>query len=1090
MKKRSFQSIAGSVYEFGFKLGFVVEAERRNKEKEVWRRKKEELLAKIQEKHLGELARALRKIGEENAWKTKMLKEREKALIELVKEAGIEVNEKLRHLIFHYSCGLYGGRLFVRHGLPKGEILPVVFNFGAEIPNAGDYENADLLFRIEGKEIHVYDLKLFGADFHVRRMLQPYVEGVKQEKLLVPPSVRGIGLAITLGERNLKKFALKVYEIGKEFTKGEELFLVELKNVVQVLSYTLDYLAREKPLEKEVVLGLLYPTVDAPVFSFPIQDDVDYGELAEKMKELYVQLKEKAEEVGGLKKLAEAPQGFTRKSKVRAIERAIEEFKRNTEEKTKRFLREITERENKPLEVIPEKSITQARDDVEKTVKRFYESKPWGRGLVLLHSTGTGKTTSVIKVFLKEAKEEKIIFLYFAPRIALLKAVKEKLEIEGLPVIYPYTKEEERQEEELGEIDAFVFTRRGDLEEEARNPEGKVKTAVEKADALTREGAEKIAVLLTTQAITIPKCYERVRETTFKHLRKQVFYWIKRGYRIVIAIDEITGARNGFLAFYEALKLMNEERKTEKNETRFRDYLTLLVFDASLHSKGVFEKVIREWEEFGFISPAFIFDDLEREGTVEVLGIPLEVRTGFSYPAKKLRIREKFILADKKEEVVKEVVRICVEEAKEQKKKGERLYVFVQDRGLAMEVKNGINASGELKAVVVTANFREELPLEGEDFPYDVVVSTSSLSRGVSLKHDFTKAVIITSHFFRTEETLIEDLQAGARMRGMENDEEVEKEILRVYAGNKKLNESVLKDVAMTILEAWLEEGLEEEDVIDEIKKVEEVLEGLYESNYLRDLKTYSDLVRGLYESYYSPKDEILVVIPAQSRTVYRPENLSEAGGLYSFLMELHDYGGLTEEEKKRVKRCMELLQKAFNPFPKVDLISGKRVLGYYPPYLIVEHEIKSSSVIKFVEELKREYEAIKPIIQKKNPEVVAKFEQFLTKLMTERRIDKIVSLVYVPSLAIGYECVEEDFKSVKLYFPKSITRHQVEVLGATLELYAQIRIDPKTKELEGIAFPTSASDTTDWIKSPYPRIDGELLFRIVNEFASERPSD
>jgi len=1082
MGKKTFLSQAGSAYEFGFKLGFIREAERRSireSTKDTWRKIRELFIGKIHEKHLGELAHILKDV--EPLFQTKMLKEREKSILEIAKEVGFQPSNdtNLHRLIAHFVIGLYEGIFFVQYYLPEGEISPRVFDFGSETSYAGVYQNADLIFSIKGKELHVYDLKLFGGAYHVLRMLTAYEE---RRLDIIPPSTRGMQLSITLGERSLEKFALSLYEIGEELLKKGEIGLnVELKNVIQLLSYSLDFLSkeRERLSEKEMVMGLIYSTTDAPVFRFPIEDR-DYTDLAEKIRELYERIKEQAEVGEVLKIGAEVSSGLTTEGKLRRLEKLKEEIRREKEE----LWKEIRERESGKLEITPEESITKLREKVYNDVKKFYEGGPWGRGLALLHSTGAGKTRSVIEIFLKQISE-KVIFLYFAPRIQLLEEVKESVERLGIKTVWVYTKEDE--ELEL----SAEFVKKGDLGELINAWKGKLKTAVEEAHSLVAEGSEKIAILLTTQTITRT---QNAKETTFRHLKDKLPFWIPKGYKIVIALDEITGARNGFLALEEAVKLLKEEVQTAEKTIRFKDWITLLIFDASLHSKGVFEKVLREWKELGFTSPAFIFSDLEREGVVEVEGIPIQVKTGFSYPAKKLVIREKFLLAESRKQLLEEVARLCIEEAKKQREKGERLFIYIQDRNAVMEIKDKIKAEG-LKVLAITSNLRQSLrTLEGKDFPYDVVVSTSSLSRGVNLKHKFTKAVVITSHFFHPEEGAIEDLQAGARMRGMENDEEVEKEILRVYAVYTedensreigKVKELILEDRVRTFLEVWLEEELQEKEYEAIESKLRELLKEKTERDYLKEMIVYGNLILKLYESYYNPKRKIASVIPAQSRPIYYPESLSTIGRLFSFLRELHDHGELEREKKSLVEECSGVIRKTFTVFPRIAVEGNKKgtkVLGYYPPYLIVEHELKLPPDDKEVSKLMEICKKIKPTIKRENPEIVPVFDNLIKELSTGRKIYKILSLVYVPALAIGYECIEENFCSIPLYFPRSITRHQVEVLGASLGLYAQIRIDPATKELEGIAFPISATETGEWIKSPYPRIDGELLFSIIHK--------
>jgi len=1079
MNRQQFISLAGSVFEFGFKLGFAIEAERKSEGewKEEWKKRKEHLLSLRLEGRLGEFSRVLKKISQGELYLPKILNKRDKSLLEILREEGINIdnNSKLHRLVALFVIGLYEGIFFVRYSLPKkGEIIPWIFEFGTERPDAGTYENADLIFRIEGKEIHVYELKLYGGAYHIIRMLTPYEE---KEADIIPPLTRGMQLSITLGERNLEKFISSVYEIGKELLdKGEIYITPEIKFIIQLLSYSLDLLSRERKnlSEREIVMGLIYPTTDGPVFRFPIEEGIDYAFFSKMMKELYAQIKQ----IGNVEtmKIAAEVSSFTM---VKEITENLENIKKEIIREQEELWKRIREREEKKLVIIPESSISEIREKVRKDVEEFYKNNPWGRVLALLHSTGTGKTTSVVEFFL-EKFNGKVVFLYIAPRIQLLKELREKVEkIKGVKLVWPYEKEEEEWD--------IRFIKMVDEGNPINSTEGKLKGAVNKASSYIVDGHEKIAIFLTTQSITrTPK----TKETTFRHLKERLEDWIEEGYKIVIALDEITGARNGFLALEEALKLLKEETEQNTKTIRFSDWVTVLVFDASLHSKGVFEKIAREWEELGFTSPAFIFSNLEREGIVEVNGIPIEVKTGFSFPAKKLVIREKFLLEKSKKDLIDSVAKICIEEAKKQKEKRKGLFIYIQDRNAVMEIKNKIKAEG-LKVLAITSNFRQR-PQSLED--NDVVVSTSSLSRGVSLGAKFTKTIVITSHFFRPEEGAMEDLQATARMRGG-NDETIEKEILRIYgvytdyeASPQEISEIkrlILDDIVRTFLEVFLEEELEKEEYEEVESTLMEVFKEKVKRDYLREMLVYGDIILKLYESYYQPKGRIVSVIPAQSRTIYYPESLSKTSRLFSFLKELHDHiSELSEEDKKLVWEFTEKLRgEAFVASPKVILSEGKKnIKDYYPPYLIVKSELKLSPYEDKVLELRNIYQKIKPIIKKENPEIIPEFDNLFIELVTGRKTYQIWYLIYIPALAIGYECIEENFKSTKLYFPKSITRHQVEVLGAPLGLYAQIRVNPHSNDLESVAFPISAYETTQWLKSPYPSIDGELLLNIIHK--------
>ena len=1082
-----FISHAGNVYELGFKVGFAKGAIYRSKEeaKEVWKQKLHLLLSLRGENLFGKFSKVLENLPKEALYGTRMFQDREKSLRKFIEETGIRVEGELEKLLALYSTGLYEG-LFLVKNLPSGNLIPVVFGFSSELSTPGVYENVDMLFRIEGKEVHIYDLKLYGGAFHIVRLLTPY-----QKKIgaLIPPVARGIQLSISLGERNLTKFVMSLLEAGKTLLeRGEFEVSPEFKYLIQVFSYFLDFLSREEVKEPYGVVGLIYSTTDAPVFRFPIERK-DYTPLANELKKLYSKIKTTKE--GKFARLTRELSSFTSiKGTLRRINKITEEVERENKE----LLRKIAQREKKRIVIIPEMKISELREKTRKDVEHFYNSNPWGKAIVLLHSTGAGKTHSIREVFLKNSKD-KIIFFYFAPRIQLLKEEKEKIEKENIPSVWIYKKEDENDE--------VRFKRIADEGLVMNKVEAKIKSAVDKVNTLITENRNKIAVFLTTQSITGVAGRNR---TTFRHIETNVLRWINRGYKIVIALDEITGAKSGFLALHEALRLMNRKIKvSEKPEKEWKEkvidlskHITLLVFDATLHSKGVFEKVLREWNKEEFISPAFIFSDLEREGELEIAGIPFRVRTGYSYPAKELIINEKFIVGSSRKEVISQIALLCIQEAQKQKNNGHRLFVYIQDRHAVMELKNLIQEAG-FNVFAITSNLRDSAQvLEKDDLPYDVVISTSTLSRGINLKQNFTKAIIITFHFLGIEEGAIEDLQAGARMRGMKNDEQIPKEILRIYAvftddedesEVSEVRRMALSDRIKTLMEIILEEeGIEESQSLAIESELKTLLKKLQLRDALKGMLIYADLILNLYESFYRPKNKIVAVIPAQSKTVYYPETLSRAGRLFSFLKELRDYACSSDEEKKLVNRFMVQLLRAFCVLPEVPISKESNIFkGYYPPYLVVENELRLFPNDNETAQLFTLYKKIKDVISEGNPEILKEFDNLFNELFTGRKRYVITSLVYIPAVAVAYECIDKNFASIPLYFPKRITRHNVEILGASLGLYAQIRINPFSKNVESVVFPVSASETHEWIKNPYPRIDGELLLELIN-FSSKRP--
>ena len=1064
-------SVKGHIFELGFKIGFargVIDRARNKELKEEWEKRLEELvnIAKVSEKELRYISKLFQTLSPEDIFSTALFRDREEALLELAREAGIPPSSKEEETqLSVYVTGLYGGELFAIH-LPQGDIVPVVFDMFSENWEAGAFFNADLIFyiknpRTDRKELHVYDLKLFGGGGHIRRFLTRK-ENTK-DVIFVPPRAKGIQLSLSLGDPSLHSFAKALLKTGRTMLEREEVELdFETKSLIQVFSYLFDYLRESGDSFDRIHTGLITSTTDGVVFTFnPSHEELPVEELSQKFKELYRELKRK-EEPYALKTQKELSI-----RRMNRIVKRLRDLKDKVHNEAFELEKEINKRDGAVYEIIPESRISQLRRDTERRTREFWKD-PWGKVLVLLHSTGSGKTFAMKKVVLEESKE-KLILLYFAPRIRLLEEVnKEAGKIEGVSTVFLYDSEEKPRRKPIS------YTRAGDIAEvkDAENT-SRIRRAVREINRRIEEGAGKIACLLTTHSIT-KTIYSS--HSTLWHVKKRMGRWRRKGYKVVLVFDELTGSKNGFASLRWAIELMQ----------KYPDMVSIMVFDATLHSKGVFEKAWSEFVREGYVSPSFTFADFESEGEVELDGSRAFVYSGYSYPAKKLLIRERFILRAKdRDEIYDRCAGLAENQLKELRRKGERLYIYVQNREAVQEIRRRLEAKG-FKILASTSNIRgSQEELERDSLDYDGVISTSTLSRGVSLRQNFTRALILTTHFSSIEENTAEDLQASARIRGMEGEEDVVKEIIRVYAFVEEENEELVRERARTYLESLMEEfNMEEGEESEEVQReTEELLHLLKKRSVLRDQLIFSKLFRKLYESYYSPSDKVVATISQQMRPLYTPEELSPGGQAINFLEELSDYyPSLTKEEMADIKRLASLITKMLSVLPDVEISKIGKETDFFHPYLLIDVDLRTSAEQRDVETALRLFEKHKDLFYRANRRTAEELEGWLYRLKTGRQSSPIYGLVYIPTLAIAYEAVERDFVSVEMLYSKYITRFGIGVLGAGLKPSARISRDPHSGSVRSVVFPVENSEVFGWLSGSYPKVGGDLLLALIEE--------
>jgi hypothetical protein len=302
--------LGGFVFEIGFKLGLAQKLRTSNHlYREVWQSEFEDLVHTIllNKDKLGKIGEILEK-ELESVINPQAFGLKEKPLIEILKEKGINVGEREKILLGLLETGVYEGWLFgqdllrevnptriFKRGEKGGGIFPRKLTiFAEDTSEAGIYTNADLILKTERfnpsvkkkvRELHIYDLKLYGGLRHIRYMLLPFTRS--SEERYVPPLRYGYQLAIAIGNTDLRNFAEALLEVGNKIASEVLETDPELKALMQVCSYLFDYLSKnsEEQIDK-VHFGIITPTADGLVFSFDKQD-LDFPYYSNSFKRLY-----------------------------------------------------------------------------------------------------------------------------------------------------------------------------------------------------------------------------------------------------------------------------------------------------------------------------------------------------------------------------------------------------------------------------------------------------------------------------------------------------------------------------------------------------------------------------------------------------------------------------------------------------------------------------------------------------------------------------------------------------------------------------------------------------------------------------------
>ncbi len=1197
-------SINGHIWEAGYKIGMALGVCQNYPGcKEKWEKclNNVEKSIKDEPKKLGFVGEVMQRYGKDTFrevfYRTNFLDGTQSVYSKLEKLGFNLKNERAKWVqVILFVLGITGGRLEIcnkNEFWPGAYVQPLVCDLFWEKDIPGVYENADLLFLVEkGNDVVLacYEFKLWGATKQIYEFLldsslerqNPYNR--EETSYVIPPRVLNPQLMLAV-ENNSAFFFVRHFieqvKKGIDHDTGTIIMSPEMRYLLQAFCYVFDYLARNyKSDEKvrkvnQICTKLMYPAIDGVTYRLKIfrlnhvssiqNENDNYREiesLAGELIELY-------ERVLNLTKEEKIPTEDMREiSKIShklLFEISLKDYCDDTLKKINDLLEKMKDRNEKSkkgcaIEIIPERAISVIRGyedksrevyvegDVARCVRNFYENDPWGKVLVLLHSTGSGKTTSVRKVILERVKNQKdmrLVFLYFAPRKGLIvQEVENVMDEIVIPiksecgvVIYEEMLDEfigskygknngekegdrdKRRQEiiktlcEMMEVDENKLSssnqlektsrhfriRRGDVTEvSSKSVKGKIKEVTNRMCEFLGQGKRFVAGFATIHAITREKNWGK---ETIDHIKEKLMPDVEYGkYKVVIVIDELTGASNGLFALESMLNAFAE----------YKDRIAIFVFDATLHSKGVFETVWNQFQKRGYLASSFFTVDFERDGKFPLKnGWVAHVYSGYTYPARKLIIKEQFLWKDYKyflekylisdgkkwDEIdpqkieaftYKRLADIIIRHIEEVRPYGKGVYVYIQDRKMIHGIRETLELCGygRDRVFYCTRNDRDD---KQEWNKYDAVISTSTLSRGISFGEKFDRALIICTHFWGVEEGVIEDLQASARIRGG-NDEERVKEICRIYAIFPKEKRRSLE----TRVESWYENFLEDELIEDtqdssEIKSlIERALYLTYWKNLLESQLDFANLTLNLYKSYYLPTSgKIVAITSSQIRPYFIPTLLNEIDNYVDFIGEvLQSKIGFSDQEKEELSSFQEKLRSIANVnFLKIEREVKRSILRgcfkyAYPFFLVEDVNVRTSFMWKDLEEMSILAEEVLKILGKRsNYRIRAKqMEKWLEEIIGA---DEVLApgIFYIPTLVMVYDCIPSSFLSRKFFLSPHITRFGIQVLGSRLGYSVRLEISDHNQNKDCPIFPIA--NTTDfgwlsgeWIKVQYPYLN------------------
>lgn len=624
--------------------------------------------------------------------------------------------------------------------------MPIKYQIGEESDEI-IWRNSDLLFIDSNKTLHIIDLKLGGARGALRTLL---VE--KSPRLPLP--IYGVPVNVSTGELEFSRFLEQLMKIKDKLRESEEIF-PENKGMLQMLCYATDFLVERQDQVREVSLELIYPLAEPLNLRFIVQNRESLKLFLEEIRELYRSLRVK----GSPYEEIDSDSAYRQKRVREQTQKALLDLRKKMQERQEQPIRLSTG------------DIAEARQDVEQRLKAFFSNPAPCKGIALLHSAGSGKTSTTRNQIL--ATPGKHIVIYMATRISLLDRE------------YQYLNQIASQEERKITL---VYKRentaqlkgarhKGDSWELKTNyAKGKLATAVEEIIRLLHQPSppELLWAFVTLQAIVKTSRDHR----TSKHL-EDLLRPITKDYHIHIILDEFLGHKNGLFAILELLQFLKRARDHKRK-------INLYLFDANAYSPNLLEKLIQEYKEFQVIPESLVLVPYDEERKIAVEEIPLEIYAKHGYPSKQLIIQKRFVEVESEGKIAEQVSSYIKATLPREESTA---FLFLQNKDLIVETSNYLRGIGfsTLIATATSKKTQKEINEGGED----VILGTSSVSRGLdfSRPHKPVNNIYIVVQNWGIENNLVEILQAVSRSRGDKTTESKPKTLHLLYLINRQYDQ-------------------------------------------------------------------------------------------------------------------------------------------------------------------------------------------------------------------------------------------------------------------------------------------------------------
>lgn len=886
--------------------------------------------------------------------------------------------EKYAKLAF--ILGLEAGRLY---GQNHRNARLKKYHLGEASREDVVWENADLIF-IDGDALHVVDFKLAGFVFWIKKIFGD--SRSSDDKLLPPIPVvnHGVPVNLSVGEVDFLSFAEALVRAKESLEDLQDVF-VEVKGVAQLTCYALDYLAREESGGlKKICLELIYPLAESYKVCFTFQPDHITRQrllaLREPVKEIYRSVKKKKSPYQALDSTLEVRPGKR--------EFLLKKFRKDIEY----LLGELERREREEKRIRPD-PIEEARADVQKSLESFIKDPQPCKALALLHSAGSGKTSAARKLILSLPGNH--IILYMATRLRLIeKEVKEVLASGGEDVAVIYDREEKPGSRSLRHTGSGFQSPSGEKGVLWRTVNSTLKNVKEKK-------YRQVWAFTTIQSVV-----ETELTRTSEYLEALLRPIVLENYCIHIILDEFLGYRNGFYTINEMFDFL---RKVKEKGGKANLYL----FDANGFSPPLLARLLSEFEKFEVVPDSIVLGSFWESIRTTYKDIPLEIHVRHGYPSGEILLRRKFLMGD----FIKLTCEYINETFRDRKSTA---FVFIQDKDFIARLYPHLESCG-LSTLVATASSKksQEQINRGKE---DVIIGTSSVSRGLdfSRPHKPVNHIYIVVADWGIEQNLVEIIQAISRARGDSRTEMLPKYLHLIY---------------------FIPE--EQEYVIDNLESLvefrdRELIRLIYRKEHLRQKLLLDEVISSVVEQFLKkPSGAVLVPIPAQHKTTYRPNRVSDYESIMTFLDDIR----LMELRRRsqaamKIAFLMEILSSAITLC--TNEIPGKPSgsCRYYHPYILIEDAVLH---VNFDNALRKKafaiFKELEGVLKEHSEEKTEKISKFLEETASVENYKTSFLLPIYSFVFVRYVLGEGNDRLMKFAIRKKVGRGGATTLGGGLEL-------------------------------------------------------